>query len=103
MRAGSWGGVSKSAADRAHQPRLPTGHKVLPQHAVQYQQLIEDYYKGIHESPDFDARLIGSWEIVVGEVDTFVHIFGYEGIAGFEKTKYEIRASKVGSRAHISC
>ncbi|GAA5961467.1 hypothetical protein JCM8115_003459 [Rhodotorula mucilaginosa] len=69
-------------------------HKVLPQHAVQYQQLIEDYYKGIHESPDFDARLIGSWEIVVGEVDTFVHIFGYEGIAGFEKTKYEIRASK---------
>ncbi|GAA5975404.1 hypothetical protein JCM10908_005151 [Rhodotorula pacifica] len=69
-------------------------HKVLPQHAVQYQQLIEDYYKGIHESPDFDARLIGSWEIVVGEVDTFVHIFGYEGIAGFEKTKNEIRASK---------
>ncbi|BGP54606.1 hypothetical protein JCM8202_004978 [Rhodotorula sphaerocarpa] len=69
-------------------------HKVLPQHAVQYQELIEDYYKGIHESPDFDARLIGSWEIVVGDVDTFVHVFGYDGISGFEKTKYEIRASK---------
>ena len=87
--------VWRLAADRARKPRPLAGHKVLPQHAVQYQQLIEDYYKGIHESPDFDARLIGSWEIVVGEVDTFVHIFGYEGIAGFEKTKYEIRASKV--------
>lgn len=84
--------------------RSQTGHKVLPQHAVQYQELIEDYYKGIHESPDFDARLIGSWEIVVGEVDTFVHVFGYEGISGFEKTKYQIRASEVSlGSIHARC
>lgn len=84
-------------ADAQSDPEPPAGHKVLPQHAVQYQELIEDYYKGIHESPDFDARLIGSWEIVVGDVDTFVHVFGYDGISGFEKTKYEIRASKVST------
>lgn len=43
----------------------------MPQHVEQYKALIADYYRGIHDSPDFDARLTGSWEIVVGEVDTF--------------------------------
>lgn len=46
-------------------------HRVAPQHVELYKQLIEGYYKGIAESPEFDCRLTGSWEIVVGEVDTF--------------------------------
>ncbi|GAA6034446.1 hypothetical protein JCM8097_002729 [Rhodosporidiobolus ruineniae] len=69
-------------------------HKVLPQHVETYKQRIAAYYKGIHDSPEFDARLTGSWEIVVGEVDTFVHVFEYEGLAGFEKTKRMIRESE---------
>ncbi|SCV67705.1 BQ2448_5316 [Microbotryum intermedium] len=72
-------------------------HKVLPQHVEQYRELIAGYYKGIHESEDFHAKLTGSWEIVVGEVDTFVHIFEYEGLNGFEKTKAQIKASHARS------
>ncbi|BGP14853.1 hypothetical protein JCM10213_002708 [Rhodosporidiobolus nylandii] len=69
-------------------------HKVLPQHVQQYKDLIASYYEGIHQSDEFHARLTGSWEIVVGEVDTFVHIWEYEGLPGFEKTKGEIMESK---------
>ncbi|GAA5861459.1 hypothetical protein JCM8547_006134 [Rhodosporidiobolus lusitaniae] len=69
-------------------------HKVLPQHVELYKERIAAYYAGIHSSPEFEARLTGSWEVVVGEVDMFVHIFEYEGLAGFEKTKAAIRASQ---------
>ncbi|GAA6052044.1 hypothetical protein JCM3770_002337 [Rhodotorula araucariae] len=69
-------------------------HHVLPQHVEQYKKLIEGYYRGIHESSEFDARLTGSWEIVVGEVDTFVHIWEYQGLGGFERTKTAIRESR---------
>ncbi|BGP46966.1 hypothetical protein JCM10450v2_002818 [Rhodotorula kratochvilovae] len=69
-------------------------HKVLPQHVEQYKKLIEGYYRGIHESNEFDARLTGSWEIVVGDVDTFVHIWEYQGLGGFEHTKMAIRESR---------
>lgn len=48
---------------------------MLPQHVETYKKLIEGYYKGIHESPEFHARLFGSFEVVVGELDTFVHIW----------------------------
>ncbi|GAA6000276.1 NIPSNAP family protein [Rhodotorula paludigena] len=69
-------------------------HKVLPQHVEQYKEKIEGYYRGIHESSEFDARLTGSWEIVVGEVDSFSHIWEYDGLAGFERTKTAIRESR---------
>lgn len=46
-------------------------HQVLPQHVEQYKKLIAGYYAGIADSPEFDCRLTGSWEVVVGEVDTF--------------------------------
>ncbi|GAA5929679.1 NIPSNAP family protein [Sporobolomyces koalae] len=69
-------------------------HKVLPHHVEQYKELIADYYKGIHNSSEFDARLTGSWEVVVGEVDSFVHVFEYDGMPGFEQTKHAIRESK---------
>ncbi|GAA6013060.1 hypothetical protein JCM11491_000956 [Sporobolomyces phaffii] len=69
-------------------------HKVLPHHVEEYKALIADYYKGIHQSSEFDARLTGSWEVVVGEVDSFVHVFEYDGMPGFEQTKNAIRESK---------
>lgn len=48
-----------------------TAHHVLPQHVEQYKELIAGYYDGIAKSKDFDCRLTGSWEIEVGEIDTF--------------------------------
>ncbi|GAA5900290.1 hypothetical protein JCM6882_002298 [Rhodosporidiobolus microsporus] len=69
-------------------------HKVLPQHVETYRKRIAAYYSGIHDSPEFHAKLTGSWEIVVGELDTFVHVWEYEGSAGFEQTKGAIRESR---------
>ncbi|KAM0788594.1 hypothetical protein ACM66B_001716 [Microbotryomycetes sp. NB124-2] len=69
-------------------------HKILPQHVEEYKEKIASYYKGIHDSNEFDTQLTGSWEIVVGEVDTFVHIWEYEGFPGFEQTKQAIKESR---------
>ncbi|KAK4695692.1 hypothetical protein P7C70_g8505, partial [Phenoliferia sp. Uapishka_3] len=69
-------------------------HSVLPQHVEQYKKLIADYYAGINKSPDFDTRLVGSFEVIVGEVDTFVHIWEYEGLPGYESVKGAVRESK---------
>ncbi|GAA6008448.1 hypothetical protein JCM10207_007114 [Rhodosporidiobolus poonsookiae] len=69
-------------------------HQVAPSHVEEYKELIAPYYSGIHSSPEFDAKLTGSWEIVVGDVDTFVHVWEYAGIPGFERTKGAIRESR---------
>lgn len=66
----------------------------MPQHVEQYKKLIAGYYAGIADSPEFDCRLTGSWEVTVGEVDTFVHIWEYEGMPGYERTKHAVRESK---------
>ena len=46
-------------------------HKVLPQHVETYKSLIAPYYTGIANGAEFDTRLTGSFEVVVGDVDTF--------------------------------
>ncbi|KAI5474856.1 NIPSNAP family protein [Pseudohyphozyma bogoriensis] len=69
-------------------------HTVLPHHVPLYKSLIAQYYQGIADSPEFDTRLFGSWEIVVGEVDTFVHIWEYEGLPGFESVKNKVKNSQ---------
>jgi hypothetical protein len=69
-------------------------HKVIPGKVEEYKALIGDYYKSIADSPEFALRLTGSWEIIVGELDTFVHIWEYEQMGGFESSKYKVRHSE---------
>lgn len=41
------------------------------------------------------VKLTGSWETLVGEQDTFLHILEYENYAGYDKTTRLIKESKV--------
>lgn len=47
------------------------GHKVLPQHVEEYKHKIAKYYSKIHQGDEFKTLLNGSFEITVGDVDTF--------------------------------
>ncbi|KAG6873207.1 hypothetical protein C0995_001561 [Termitomyces sp. Mi166 len=53
----------------------------------------ETYYLGIKNDSKLNAKLTGSWEIVVGEQDTFVHILEYENYGGLDKTINLVRSS----------
>ena len=74
----------------------------------------EDYYATVKDDPSLHVKLTGSWEIVVGEQDTFgtrfwprllslsaltrnppVHILEYENYGGYDKTTAKIRGSDV--------
>lgn len=46
-------------------------HKVKPGYAHEYKDLIAQYYSKIIQSDNPDVKLTGSWEVVVGDLDTF--------------------------------
>jgi len=69
-------------------------HKVHPGRAEEYKRLIGEYYTAMNENPDYECRLTGSWEVTVGDLDTFIHVWEYEGFKGFDVTKHRVLASK---------
>jgi len=68
-------------------------HQVKPDAIDEYKAAAETYYAGIKDAPELHVKLTGSWETVVGQQDTFVHILEYENYAGFDKTTELIRTS----------
>lgn len=46
-------------------------HKVKPGRVNEYRKLVEEYYGNLAANKDYDMKLTGSWEVVVGELDTF--------------------------------
>lgn len=46
-------------------------HKIKPGHVEEYKELIAKYYDSLAKSTEIDVKLTGSWEVVVGELDTF--------------------------------
>ncbi|KAI8335755.1 nipsnap family protein [Chlamydoabsidia padenii] len=61
-------------------------HKVRPDKVDEYIQLVTSHYPRIANEPLNDLHLCGSWEIIVGELDTFVHIWEYKGYPGHQQT-----------------
>lgn len=53
------------------------------------------FYTAIKDDPELQVKLTGSWETLVGEQDTFLHVLEYENYAGYDKTTRMIQASKV--------
>jgi len=53
----------------------------------------ERYYLGIKDDPRLHVKLTGSWETLVGEQDTFVHILEYENYGGLEATMKLLRTT----------
>ncbi|KAJ3481582.1 hypothetical protein NLI96_g7562 [Meripilus lineatus] len=68
-------------------------HRVKPSATEEYKKAAEAYYTGIKNDPELRVKLTGSWETVIGELDTFYHILEYENYDGWDKTTEKIRNS----------
>ncbi|TDL28080.1 NIPSNAP-domain-containing protein [Rickenella mellea] len=69
-------------------------HRVRPDATEQYKQAAESYYTAIKSDPNLHVKLTGSWETVVGELDTYVHILEYENYAGYDRSTALMRDSE---------
>ncbi|KAK9477904.1 hypothetical protein V1514DRAFT_343382 [Lipomyces japonicus] len=65
-------------------------HQVKPEFSPEYVRLISETYPKIASDPLNHVHLVGSWRTVVGDLDTFVHIWEYKGYSGFHETYYRI-------------
>ncbi|KAF6766697.1 NIPSNAP-domain-containing protein [Ephemerocybe angulata] len=75
-------------------------HRVKPDQVEEYKEAAKRFYTGIKDDADLKVKLTGSWETIVGQQDTFLHILEYENYAGYDKTTKLIRKSKEYSDAH---
>ncbi|KAI9268486.1 hypothetical protein EDC94DRAFT_403610 [Helicostylum pulchrum] len=87
-------GVSIPGDNTTHSKKLARGkyvhekqiHRVKPEKVDEYIQLLTVHYPRIANDPENQVNLCGSWETVVGELDTFVHIWEYKGYPGHKNT-----------------
>ncbi|CAO1629548.1 unnamed protein product [Sympodiomycopsis kandeliae] len=61
-------------------------HDVKSEFVDEYKQVVADYFPKIVADNNYNARLTGSWEVTVGEQETFYHIWEYDGYAGYDKS-----------------
>lgn len=69
-------------------------HKVKPEKVAEYVELIGEEYPQIAEDKDNNVHLVGSWKVEIGEADTFVHIWEYNGYAGYHQTLNRLSTQK---------
>lgn len=55
----------------AQRTLIYTEHSVKPGKVAEYKALVGEYYDKLAKDKDFDLKLTGSWEVVVGDIDTF--------------------------------
>ncbi|KAK9459499.1 NIPSNAP-domain-containing protein [Lipomyces oligophaga] len=67
-----------------------TYHHVKPGSSPEYVQLVSEAYPQIAADPLNKVKLVGSWRVVVGDQDTFITIWEYNGYAGYHETNYRI-------------
>ncbi|KAJ8659182.1 hypothetical protein O0I10_005221 [Lichtheimia ornata] len=70
-------------------------HKVKPDKVQEYIQLVTTYLPQIANEPLNELHLCGSWEVVIGELDTFVHIWEYKGYPGHHNTQARLAQDPV--------
>ncbi|KAL4269118.1 NipSnap family protein [Pleurotus pulmonarius] len=68
-------------------------HRVKPDRVEEYKKAAEAYYTGIVADSPLKVKLTGSWETVIGEQDTFVHILEYEHYGGYDKAYEAIQST----------
>ncbi|KAF8602047.1 NIPSNAP-domain-containing protein [Ceratobasidium sp. AG-I] len=69
-------------------------HRVKPDKVEEYKKAAGEHYAALLANPDLHVKLTGSWEHVIGELDTFVHILEYENYGGFDRTTVAARNSQ---------
>lgn len=62
-------------------------HKVYPHKAADYLDLVSEIYPRLAKKDENDVHLVGSWRTVVGDMDTYMHIWEYNGYPGFHHTQ----------------
>lgn len=62
-------------------------HKVDPAKACDYVDLITNVYPRIAQNDKNEVHLVGSWRTVIGDTDTYTHIWEYKGYPGFHRTQ----------------
>ncbi|CAO3643497.1 unnamed protein product [Mucor hiemalis] len=87
-------GVSIPGDNTTHSKQLARGkyvhemqtHYVKPDKVEEYIALLSKHYPRIANDPENNVHLCGSWEQIVGNLDTFVHIWEYKGYPGHKDT-----------------
>ncbi|CAG8506875.1 6061_t:CDS:10 [Funneliformis caledonium] len=66
-------------------------HKIKPDCVEDYIRLISEYYPRIANDPENSVHLCGSWQTEIGDLDTFVHIWEYQGYIGYDETHNRLK------------
>lgn len=62
-------------------------HKVKPEKSAEYLDTISEIYPRLANEGQNEVHLVGSWRQVVGDMDTYIHIWEYNGYPGFHHTQ----------------
>ncbi|KAI8366624.1 uncharacterized protein BYT42DRAFT_505111 [Radiomyces spectabilis] len=65
-------------------------HQVKPDKVEEYIELVSKHFPVIANNPANDVHLCGSWEVIVGEQDTFFHVWEYKGYPGHQHTMTQL-------------
>ncbi|KAL7274440.1 hypothetical protein RUND412_002653 [Rhizina undulata] len=68
-------------------------HHVKPDKVEEYIKLVGSVYPEIASTKENACHLVGSWKTEVGDGDTFVHIWEYQGYAGYHQTLTRLQNS----------
>lgn len=68
-------------------------HKVIPDKALEYLDLVSEMYPMIAGDKNNEVHLVGSWRTLIGDMDTYVHIWEYKGYPGFHHTQNVVHAN----------
>lgn len=69
-------------------------HKVIPGKALEYLDLVTNLYPKIASNDKFQVHLVGSWRTLIGDMDTYTHIWEYKGYQGFHHTQNAVHADE---------
>ncbi|RIA91975.1 hypothetical protein C1645_766242 [Glomus cerebriforme] len=61
-------------------------HKIKPDCVEDYIKLVSEHYPRIANYPKNSVHLCGSWQTEIGDLDSFFHIWEYQGYTGYHET-----------------
>ncbi|PWO00940.1 NIPSNAP-domain-containing protein [Tilletiopsis washingtonensis] len=68
---------------------------VRPDAVDELRAVLAEFYPRLHKSDGGDGgRLVGSWEVVVGDQETFYTVWEYDGYAGYDEVQASLAKSE---------
>lgn len=69
-------------------------HVVRPDKVDEYKRILSQHYPRLSSDQSINGRLTGSFEVQIGEVETFYHIWEYDGYSGYDQSSEAFYKSK---------